>query len=240
MRLCGGSFGAPETPVECVTAGRLRGRLTCISELRRRGIFVLDKTDVHVHVSPSAARLPASGRSQRVHRARLLRAPHPQSLTVEFFDAMLHAVRCQPPRAALASLDSALHHGLLRHDELDELFATLPRRFGTLQGLIDARAEAGTETLMRLILRSLGCSFDVQVDIPGVGRVDFLVDGWLIVECDSRAFHSEWQDQLRDRRRDQEAAARGYATYRPVAEDIMWHGDAVRAAVVGLLGMRTR
>lgn len=70
--------------------------------------------------------------------------------------------------------------------------------------------------------------------VRGVGRVDFVVDGWLIVECDSFAHHSDWEAQRRDRRRDQAAAALGYATYRPIAEDIMWHPELVRAALVGL------
>ena len=91
---------------------------------------------------------------------------------------------------------------------------------------------------MRLILRSIGCVFDVQVVIAGVGRVDFVVNGWLIIECDSEEHHSSWADQKRDRRRDQAAAARGYATYRPIAEDILWHSDEVRAAIVGLLAAR--
>lgn len=240
IRLRGGAFCAPETPDDCVAAGRSRGRLTCVSELRRRGVFVLERTHVHIHVPETSSRLPAPRGTRRIHRAELHRTPHPRSLSVTPFDALLHAVLCQPPRAALATLDSALHHGLLRYDELDELFSELPRRFRSLRRLVDPRAESGSETLMRLILRSLGCAFDVQVKIVGVGRVDFLVDGWLIVECDSKAFHSRWEDQLKDRRRDQDAAARGYATYRPVAEDIMWHADVVRSAVAGLIRARRR
>ncbi|MGN6220714.1 MAG: hypothetical protein ACTHNQ_14530 [Microbacterium sp.] len=155
--------------------------------------------------------------------------------SVEVFDAVLQAVRCQQPRAALATLDSALHQGVLHADDLTELFAAVPRRHRVLRTLIDARAESGPETLVRLMLRALGASFDVQVRIVGVGRVDFVVDGWLIVECDSQEFHSTWQDQRRDRRRDQAAAALGYATYRPIAEDIMWHPQEVQAALAGLL-----
>lgn len=151
------------------------------------------------------------------------------------FDAVVCAVRCQSPRAALATLDSALRAGVLDRGDLDELFGALPRRHRVLRRLIDARAESGPETLVRLILRSLGVSFEVQVDIAGVGRVDFLVDGWLIVECDSEEFHSTWADQRRDRRRDQAAAALGFATFRPIAEDIMWHADDVRRALAGLL-----
>lgn len=91
---------------------------------------------------------------------------------------------------------------------------------------------------MRLILKSIGCSFEVQVRIDEVGRVDFLVDGWLIIECDSESFHSSWADQKRDRRRDQAAAKRGFTTFRPIAEDIMWHPDVVREAILGLLRAR--
>jgi very-short-patch-repair endonuclease len=93
---------------------------------------------------------------------------------------------------------------------------------------------------MRLMLRSLGCVIEVQPEIDGVGRVDFLIDGWLIVECDSKAHHSDWVAQRRDRRRDQAAAARGYTTFRPIAEDIMWAPDRVRAAAVGLLAAPSR
>ncbi|MCH6231543.1 DUF559 domain-containing protein [Microbacterium sp. CFH 31415] len=158
---------------------------------------------------------------------------------MEVFDALREAVRCQPPRGAVATLDSALHLGLLATHELEELFATLPGRYAVVRRLVDARCESGPESLVRLILRSLGVHFDVQVVISGVGRVDFVVDGWLIVECDSFEHHSSWDAQRRDRRRDQRAAALGYATYRPIAEDIMWRPEEVRAALVGLLRSRT-
>ena len=74
---------------------------------------------------------------------------------------------------------------------------------------------------MRLILRSLGLAVEIQVTIDGVGRVDMVVDGWLIIECDSRAHHEGWDAQQRDRRRDLAAAALGYTTIRPLAEDIL-------------------
>jgi len=161
-------------------------------------------------------------------------------MSVDVFDALLDAVRCQDPRAAVATLDSALHRGLLRTDELDEFFGALPRRYRRLRGLLDSRSESGPETLVRLMLRSLGCSFDLQVSIVGTGRVDIVVDGWLIVECDSREFHSDWASQKEDRRRDLAAAKLGYTTIRFVAEDIMWRPDVVLAALRGLVGQRAR
>lgn len=57
-------------------------------------------------------------------------------MSVEAFDAVAQAVRCQDPRFAVATLDSVLHHWLLRLDELDELFAALPRRYRRLRGLL--------------------------------------------------------------------------------------------------------
>lgn len=240
LRLRDGVLCDPAVPSDCADAGRAGGRLTCLSELSRLGVFVLEARRLHVHVDPTASRLRDPRPGIRRHWAALRRTPHPLALTVEVFDALLHSVRCQPARAVVATIDSALHLGLLHPDDLDELFDALPRRHRRLRRLIDARAESGPESLMRLILRSIGCSFEPQVQVPGVGRVDFLVDGWLIVECDSRGFHAGWEQQRLDRRRDQIAAARGHATYRPIAEDIMWHRDDVRAAVVGLLSARRR
>ncbi|WP_417562364.1 hypothetical protein [Microbacterium sp.] len=240
LRVRTGAFCAPGVHRDCIVAGLNRGRLSCVSELARRGVFVLRLPDhPHIHVVPSASRLGESRAVRRVHRDRLRRQPHPDSLSVEFFDALVHSVLCQDVRAAIASIDSALHVGLLRLDELDELFEALPRKYRRVRGLVDGRAESGPETLMRFILRSIRCSFDVQVRVRGVGRVDFLVDGWLIIECDSEEFHGEWDDRRRDLRRDMAAASRGFTTFRPIAEDIMWHPDRVRAAVVGLLSARS-
>ena len=231
-----GAYLPTDAPPDVVDALALGGRLTCVSALAHHGVFVLDASTLHVHLHTPRTSAPA--RLLRRHWGRLHRTPHPCATSVEPLDALACAARCQTPRAALATIDSALHRGVIRPDELDELFGLLPRRHRVLRKLIDARAESGPETLVRLILRSLGTSFDVQVVIIGVGRVDFVVDGWLIVECDSEEFHSSWEAQRRDRRRDQAAAALGYATFRPIAEDILWHPDLVRAALHGLLESR--
>ncbi|WP_205791368.1 hypothetical protein [Microbacterium sulfonylureivorans] len=229
------AYVTPGVHRDLVDACAAGGRLACVSELARLGVFVLEGDALHVHLHQNRARSLKTNRRLRRHWGRLRRRPHPDSAAVEVFDAVVQAVRCQPPRAAVATLDSALRLGLLHPDDLDALFESLPVRHRVLRRLIDERAESGPETLVRLILRSLGASFEVQVEIDGVGRVDFVVDGWLIIECDSHAFHSSWEEQRRDRRRDQAAAARGFATYRPIAEDIMWHAGDVRAAIVGLL-----
>ncbi len=238
VRLRVGVYGAPGIPDACRAAAGAQGRVCCVTALRLLGVFVLDQGGTHVHIPRTASRLPPLGGFARVHRRTLLRTPHPDALLVEPIDAVADAVMCQGPRSAIATIDSALHLGLLRIDELDELFAALPRRCRRVRTLLDPRAESGAESLVRLILRSIGCSFDCQVEIDGVGRVDFLVDGWLVIECDSRGFHADWDAQRRDRRRDLEAARRGLTTLRVIAEDVFWHPDAVREAIAGVL--RTR
>lgn len=240
LRAREGIYLFADAPIDVVDACRVGGQLTCVSELARIGVFVLGRSALHVHLADNAARLRSVSRRVRRHWARLRRPPHPAAYGVDPFDALLQSVRCQPPRESVATLDSALHRGVLRIDDLDEFFFALPQRFEALRLLLDARAESGPESLLRLILRSLGVPFDVQVEMPHVGRVDFLVDGWLIVECDSIAHHSDPQAQRRDRRRDQAAAGQGFHTHRVLAEDVMYRPIEVRAALQGLLSRPPR
>ncbi|WZO58388.1 DUF559 domain-containing protein [Microbacterium sp. LWH10-1.2] len=155
------------------------------------------------------------------------------------FDAVREGIRCQHPRAALATLDSVLHHGVMTRRQLEEVFAELPSRYRSLLALVDPSAESGPETYMRLILRSLGVRFETQMLLAGVGRVDFVVEGWLIIECDSKEFHEGWDKQVEDRRRDMAAAELGYVTLRPLASEIMDAPDQVRrslATAISVLG----
>lgn len=226
---------SPDADDDCVEACRIGGRLACVSELARWGVFVLDVSVLHVDVPATSSRLRPGMRQTRVHWSK--RRPTGWA-SVDIVEALVEATRCQPVRAAIATLDSALHLGLIDEVGLGEVFAELPQRLQFIRGLLDERAEAGSETLMRLLLRTLGCSVELQVRIAGVGRVDLLVDGWLIVECDSRTHHGSWEQRRVDLRRDQAAAALGMPTYRPIAEDIFWHPERVAAAVRGLLALR--
>lgn len=215
-------------------AVRAGGRLCCMSLLRMIGVFVLDEDSFHVHVSPNAGRLPVHAESVRLHWGALA-SQRGRLHVVSIPDAVLQAVRCQTERAALATLDSVVHHGLMTVRELERLFEQLPARLAVLLKLVDGSAESGSETFMRLILRTLGLRFETQVQIPGVGRVDFLVEGWLIIECDSKAFHEGWERQKRDRERDIAAAMAGYVTIRPIAADIFTASDRVREQIAAIV-----
>jgi very-short-patch-repair endonuclease len=216
---------------DVVEAVRIGGRLTCLSLFAVMGVFVHRRRGLHVFVTRGSSRLrPPKVPQVTYHWNRS--SALPELLHVApLIDAARHAVRCQEPRAAVATLDSLVHHGLLTSSQLDEVFAGLPARLRPTRTLVDGSAESGPETFVRLMLRTIGVRFETQVFIPGVGRVDFVVEGWLIIECDSKEFHEGWQKQQEDRRRDLAAARRGYVTIRPLATDVLGAWQAVQAAL---------
>lgn len=233
IRLRLGRYAPEDTPDIFIEAARWGGRVDCISLLSHLGVFVHTHDGPHVQVDRHATRLPPRPARVRCHW-RSSSAPA-ESLAVEVVEALAQAVLCQPARHAIATIDSAWHLGVVDDEGIAEVFRRLPQSFQVLRTLLDPRSEAGVETIVRLILRTLGHRPELQVVISGVGRVDLLVDGWLIVECDSRQFHSDWEANIRDRRRDSAALAQGYCTVRLLAADVLSHPDAVRRRLQDIL-----
>ncbi|KAA9111287.1 endonuclease domain-containing protein [Microbacterium rhizomatis] len=230
-----------------VKAQTVGGRVTCLTALQELGVFVLRNSRLHVQVERYDGRLRSPHSRRRslatvrdqavtVHWSTI-DAPEGTHITPVIY-ALAHAALCQEPRATIASIDSALNKGVLASEELERLFGMLPARFGALRPLVDGRAEAGSETFARLLLRAFGRRVDVQKTIAGVGRVDLVIDGWLVVECDSRAFHQGWERQEADRERDLALAARGYVVIRPTANLVFHRPEVLIAAIRGLLSGR--
>jgi very-short-patch-repair endonuclease len=237
-----GSFLLAGDRSDVIEAAKEGGRLACTSVLEPLGVFVLRRSRTHLHfergVSKATSKASSKARAQTWHWAPLIRTPHPRATVVDVIDALAQATACQSPRAAVATLDSALHLALVTQDDLDEIFDRVPPRRRVLRRLLDGRAESGPETILRLIALALGFTVELQVELAGVGRVDLVLDGWLVVECDSEQFHSGWESQKKDRRRDLALAALGYTSIRPIAEDILHRPEVVIAALRGLRAAR--
>lgn len=236
LRLRKGRYAWAGLDDDIARAARLGGRLDCVSLLKLLGVFVRVAPSLHAQFEPGTTRLPPRSRDTVAHWRTTDRDP--ALLVVSVVDALVSACRCQSPRDAIATLDNAWHSGVVDETGIAEVFRRLPRRMQVLRTMLDPRSESGAETLVRLMLRSIGASIELQVEIEGVGRVDIVVDGWLIIECDSRAHHEGWMPQKRDRRRDLAAAALGYTTIRPVAEDIFTRPDRVQRLIADTLAHR--
>ena len=246
IRVRRGHYALPGTDPHVLEAVRVGGRLACVSAAAYLGVFAFDSTLAHIHVDPTGSRLRAPhNRFQlltdqnrdgvELHWGALIHRSGANECRVGLIDALAQIVRCQEPKFALASLDSALHQGLASPMEISEVFAALPRDIQYLRRLVDPRSDAGQESVLRFIVGQAGYAFEIQVSIHGVGRVDMVVEGCIAVEADSRQFHDGWGAHARDRTRDCDLAALGYLTLRVLYRDIMFHPERVLAAIAGLL-----
>lgn len=235
LRIRRDRYGDDDLPDDVIEAVRIGGRLSCLSLLKSIGVFVLSCTALHVHVRPGSSRLREPRAEGTVLHWDTWSGVYGTLHSVVLLDAIRHSLRCQTPRGAIATLDSLMHHRILSRRQLKTVLDAMPSRFAVLLALVDPSAESGPETFVRLMLRALGVAFESQVLIPGIGRVDFVVEGWLIIECDSKEFHEGWDKQVEDRARDMAAARLGYVTIRPLAADVMYQGDDVRAAIQEVL-----
>ena len=104
---------------------------------------------------------------------------------------------------------------------------------------VDAMAGSRLETVMRLLLELLpGITWETQVWIPGIGPVDFLVNGWLVLEPDGFEFHSNRAHYRRDRRRGNGLAERSFVQLRFTYEDLMYRRSAVLRQISRVLATR--
>jgi very-short-patch-repair endonuclease len=201
-----GWLALPNAPALTVRAVALGGVLGGASALESYGVWVDENRGLVVACGPSASRLPPLGPGET--RVWLpTRFPHRSSKRwrVSVLDALLQFALAARRDDLIASVDSALNLRLVTPSDVARLVGALPRRLRSIAREVDGSAMSGTETHMRLALRRRGYRVDCQVRIDGIGVVDLLVDGWLILELDSRKFHGSFEQQTADRRRDGDA-----------------------------------
>lgn len=132
--------------------------------------------------------------------------------------------RSLPLLDATIVLDSALRSCAIRPDRLHAAARDARGHGATaLRRAVrhtDELAGSALESALRLLLGLLGTDVRTQVWIRGVGTVDFVLDGWLVIEADGFAFHADRDSYRTDRRRANGLAERGYVLLRFTWEDV--------------------
>jgi hypothetical protein len=209
-----GWLSSRNAPPDAVRALELGGILGAHSALQSYGVWS-DGADLVVATAPNASRLPPLEDDERRMWA-ITRFPNDgdRQWRASLADALLQHANVVDRPSLVASIDSALHQRLLGSTALSALLDALPERLRGIRRQLDSRSMSGTESKLRIACLSAGLSVEPQAGVDRVGFVDLLVDGWLIVEVDSREFHDEQRLQHRDRVRDGNAVLGDFGNLR--------------------------
>jgi very-short-patch-repair endonuclease len=209
-----------------------------------------------VHVSPLLGRAgkPKRGPSYDFHNTPV----PPEDAEIACTSAMrtvLDCARLIRSDWAVVIADAALNRGLINAAEFAERarrvhHLTGAARARALPSLCSARSESPGETLLRMRLRRLGILPTEQAilsDVDGLPRVDFLVDGSLVIEFDGRAKYSMHGDpeqaHWEEKQRQDRISEAGYEVLR-VTWGELWDEGAlhtrVNRAQARAYGRRTR
>ncbi|WP_104474980.1 type IV toxin-antitoxin system AbiEi family antitoxin domain-containing protein [Microterricola pindariensis] len=213
------------------------GVLGCVSAAQAAGLWVMPFTGLHVWLTPTGHERAHEDCQCVAHWSEAIAFRRNRAvMTVPL--ALEQMAFCLGREAFFVALESALFQHKISAAEIRSLRALLPQGFDDLFHLATASAESGLESLIRYRLAAHGITVRAQVVIPTVGRVDFVVDGWLIIEADGKGNHEAPGQRHRDRRRDARAAALGYDTLRFDYALIVHDWPSVEAAVLGALRAR--
>lgn len=232
LRIRAGVFASPSCASTVRTAALHGGALTCSGALRLHGVWVLEN-DEHPHVW--------LGQAGRTHA-------HPDCLCVEHYRAgsmrlglapveaaLVHSYGCHGDEFFFAAFESAWTQRLVGAAARRRIRAALPAGARWLVDIARHDADSGLESIVRLRLHLLGIRVLTQVTIDGVGRVDFVLEGRVILEADGKGNHGGTSERHRDLMRDAEASRLGYETLRFDYAMIIHDWDAVVVAIISAL-----
>lgn len=238
IRVRDGVFGVLPLDEDLCTAVAHGGALDCASALRAKEVWVRDlSTAPHVWlgVGRHAVAHPDCTCVSHYFRGR------PPLGRTDIVTALLHYRLCAGDEDFFAAYESVLNKRMLSRTARTQLRAALPNSVRWLVDIARADAESGLESLLRLRLHLLGIRLDCQVMIDGVGRVDFVIGGRLIIEVDGRENHEGESLRHKDLDRDAKASRLGYETLRFDYAQVLYDWSSVQASILAaLMRLRTR
>jgi very-short-patch-repair endonuclease len=240
--ICRGALALPGTPPALIAAVRLGGVASHASAAALHG-FASWHPDPRVHVTVESGRGRAAGvvvhRSPLAHTDLDSRRPLTSPLRTA-----VDCAKVMPLGEAVVTLDSAVTLGAVDLDSLrhraDSARGKGAAALRQAVRFVDERAGSPLESATRMALCLLSCELTTQVHIPGVGDVDFLLDGWLVIEPDGFAFHSGRAEYREDRRRWNALTVGRLTTLRFTWEDLRFRLGYVLETVEKTLRMGPR
>lgn len=174
-----GWLAAPGTDPDLVAAARHGVVLTCITQARRLGLWVLEHDRPHVGAPPHAGNVAVPAATVHWHKAVVPR--HPDALVDPIENVLVIVSLCQPRDAALAVWESALRQQLVEPEALRRMPLPVPAR--EMLELASPWSDSGLETFVVPRLRWLRLPLRRQIWIAG-HRVDLLIGDRLVLQID--------------------------------------------------------
>ncbi|MGG5170839.1 endonuclease domain-containing protein [Pseudarthrobacter sp. J1738] len=208
------------------------GLVSCVSAAHFYGFWVLHNPEL-----PHLLCRHGGEKNAVVHRNSVV-PKHPLLPVAGKGDVLIHALNCRPVLEAVVMVESAVAQG---ESTLDFLRERLPgKRNGKARSVLDlveCTADSPLEVVARLLFRKAGLFVQAQVEIAGVGIVDFLIEGFLIIEVDGKT-HLEPKQVIKDRARNNASILRGYTVLRFDYAALMYRPEEVLAQVQQVLAGR--
>jgi very-short-patch-repair endonuclease len=244
VRVRRGWYALPAASPAVVAASRVGGTLACVSACGFHGTWMPPNAGLHVAVPEGSRHLkhPVDGSPVRGDGAGLTvhwNGPVPQDASFQsgvlpIRECLVEVLHCQPDEVAFAVIESALAKRLIRDIDVTWLTQTVPSRRSMLR-MVGSLAGSGTESLFRYRMADMGIRMRSQVEIDGIGRVDFLIGDRLIVEIDSQEHHGSRAQRTRDLDRDAVAQVLDYLPLRFDYLQVMEDWDAVASTVFAII-----
>lgn len=158
--------------------------------------------------------------------------------------AVDQTARCLSPLQQLVLVEALMFKGSLTRARLARFVVGNSERRIWLVRHASALSESLLESIARGALVTAGLEVEQQKYIPGVGRVDLVVGGRLVVELDGREHHTDVRSFATDRHRDRQLLLQGYKVMRFTYADVVFRTtdmvDSIAAVLRVSLGVRAR
>lgn len=202
--------------------------LSCVTEAKRLGLWVLADDGIHVACHPHAGMITV--KKAVLHRHVPVVPRDPLALADPLENVLEAVARCLPFEQALAVWDSALNKRLTDLSKLQ----TMPYTAGVRKVLESANPfrDSGLETFVGERLRWLRLPIRSQTWLFG-RPVDLLIGERLVLQIDGG--HHVGAQRMADNRHDAELMARGYHVIRVGYDQVINHWPEVQELILAAI-----